>query len=116
MPKTVQPTDASIFAEALEKPSPEERAAFLDRVCGTDAAWRERIETLLRSHDEAGNFLKEPVVAPCATIADPSTPEGPGAIVGRYKLLQQIGEGGFGVVYMAEQKEPVKRRVALKII
>jgi WD40 repeat protein/tRNA A-37 threonylcarbamoyl transferase component Bud32 len=60
--------------------------------------------------------LKEPFVVPCDTSAHPSVTEGAGTIIGRYKLLQQIGEGGFGVVYMAEQKEPVKRRVALKII
>jgi WD40 repeat protein/serine/threonine protein kinase len=115
MPET-QRTDESIFAEALGKSSPGERAAFLDQVCGADRAWRERIETLIRSHDQAGSFLKEPLAAPRATIAEPSITEGPGTVIGRYKLLQQIGEGGFGTVYMAEQKEPVRRRVALKII
>jgi WD40 repeat protein/serine/threonine protein kinase len=109
-------TDESIFAEALAKPSPGERAAFLERVCGADRAWRERIETLLRSHDEAGSFLKEPPDAFGATRADPPILESPGTIIDRYKLLQQIGEGGFGTVYMAEQKEPIRRRVALKII
>src|SRR6516165_2965869 len=115
MPETRR-TDESIFAEALRRSSPGERAAFLDQVCGADQAWRERIETLIRSHDQAGSFLKEPLAAPCATIAEPSITEGPGTVIGRYKLLQQIGEGGFGTVYMAEQKEPVRRRVALKII
>jgi serine/threonine protein kinase len=115
MPETRR-TDESIFAEALRRSSPGERAAFLDQVCGADQAWRERIETLIRSHDEAGSFLKEPLAAPCATIAEPSITEAPGTVIGHYKLLQQIGEGGFGTVYMAEQKEPVRRRVALKII
>jgi hypothetical protein len=108
-------TDESIFAEALAKPSPDERAAFLERVCGADRVWRERIETLLRSHDEAGSFLKEPSDLG-ATSAEPPSTENPGTIIDRYKLLQQIGEGGFGTVYMAEQKEPIRRRVALKII
>jgi WD40 repeat protein/serine/threonine protein kinase len=116
MPATPQRTDESIFAEALAIPSSEERAAFLDRVCGTDPAGRERIEILLRSHDEAGNFMQKPLVAPCAALAPPVLVESPGTVIGRYKLLQQIGEGGFGIVYMAEQKEPIRRRVALKII
>src|SRR6185369_3968813 len=68
-----------------------------------------RVETLLRAHDAAGGFLQ-------STVAVEPPHEGPGTIIGRYKLLQQIGEGGFGVVYMAEQLEPVRRKVALKII
>jgi WD40 repeat protein/serine/threonine protein kinase len=116
MTATPQRTDASIFGEALEMKSSAEQAAFLDLACGADPARRQRLEDLLRSHDEAGKFLNEPLVAPCATIAGPSSPESPGTLIGRYKLLQQIGEGGFGTVYMAEQKEPMRRRVALKII
>ena len=76
---------------------------------------RSRIEGLLRSHEEAGSFLvAPPVVSPETTTYQPIH-EGPGSIVGKYKLLQQIGEGGMGVVYMAEQQQPVRRNVALKI-
>lgn len=97
-----------IFNAALLKVAPEERSAYLDGACGTDPDLRVRLESLLRAHDEAGRFLN-------ATEATPGE-EIPGAIIGRYKLLQQIGEGGFGMVYMAEQLEPVRRKVALKVI
>ena len=106
--------EESIFAAALECKSGAERAAFLDGACGGDQVLRHRVEALLSSHEEAGTFLNEPA-APVATIDQPIT-EKPGTQIGPYKLLQQIGEGGMGVVYMAEQTEPVERRVALKII
>jgi len=115
MPNTLR-TEESIFAEALDKSSPEQRAAFLDGACRDDAALRERVENLLTSHDKAGSFLRKPPVAGCSTIDYQPITEGPGTVIGRYKLLQLIGEGGFGAVYMAEQKEPVRRKVALKII
>ncbi len=108
--------EREIFLAALERPSAGERAAFLDRACGNDAPLRARLESLLRHHAEDG-FLEDPAadlqrMAP----AEPLVGEGIGAVIGRYKLLQKIGEGGMGVVYMAEQEEPVRRRVALKII
>jgi eukaryotic-like serine/threonine-protein kinase len=111
------PEMLSIFAGALERPQPEERAAFLDAACGRDAELRQRIEALLCAHDEAGGFLKDAPAAdrPTATLEDPIT-ERPGAVLGPYKLLEQIGEGGFGVVFMAEQQQPVRRKVALKIL
>src|SRR6266487_4355209 len=90
---------------------PEERAAFLAGACGADNVLREKVETLLKAYGEADGFLPE---APTALIAPIS--EGSGTIIDKYKLLERLGEGGFGVVYMAEQREPVKRRVALKII
>ncbi len=99
----------SIFDAALQKRSEGERAAFLEGACGSDGELRGRVETLLRAHASAGGFLQ-------ATITGEAPQEGPGTVIGRYKLLQQIGEGGFGVVYMAEQLEPVRRKVALKII
>ncbi len=108
--------EETIFAAALALP-PEQRAACLDRACGGDAALRQRVETLLNSH-AAGAFLEEPA-APVASHTlriFPPVSERPGDRIGRYKLLQQIGEGGCGVVYMAEQDEPVQRRVALKVI
>jgi serine/threonine protein kinase/Tfp pilus assembly protein PilF len=104
-------TEESIFAEALEQPAAA-RAALLDAACGGDADLRLRVEQLLRSHSGAGSFLN----GPAAVTTDEPPVERPGAKVGPYKLLEQIGEGGMGVVYMAEQEEPVRRRVALKII
>jgi WD40 repeat protein/serine/threonine protein kinase len=106
--------EQAIFIEALQEDR-DRRAAFLDRVCGGDPALRQRVEKLLDAHERAGSFLKQPAAAG-ATDAYRPVSEGPGAVIGPYKLLQQIGEGGFGVVYMAEQQEPVRRKVALKII
>lgn len=115
-----------IFNDAVALP-PAERAAFLDRACAGDAALRARVEELLAVHDSAGRFLSSPTApqadASAATIAvKPPAPaesgaaEAPGTRIGPYKLLQRIGEGGFGSVFMAEQESPVRRRVALKVI
>jgi serine/threonine protein kinase len=105
-----------LFCQALEKATVAERAAFLDEACGGDAALRTSVEALLRAHVDAGGFLDVPAVDPNATRETPRPSEGPGTKIGRYKILQLIGEGGFGSVYMAEQQEPVRRKVALKII
>src|SRR5215467_7788593 len=103
-----------VFAAALELPAGE-RGAFLVRECGDDQTLKARVEALLRADSEAGNFLEQP--PPDAGLLSASTiGEKPGDHIGRYTLLQQIGEGGCGVVFMAEQEEPVRRRVALKII
>src|SRR6266850_5640710 len=105
-----------LFTKAAQLPV-EQRAAFLDQVCAGDRELRNKIEALLKSNERVGDFLEEP---PSAIIgegrAKATAGEKPGDRVGRYKLLQQIGEGGCGVVFMAEQEEPVRRRVALKII
>src|SRR5262245_62162 len=108
-----------IFLAAVELPTPAERAAYLRGACGDNAELRASVEGLLASHDRSGNILDAPPVAvtPLASTGDykPIT-EGPGMVVGPYKLLQQIGEGGFGTVFMAEQETPIRRKVALKII
>ena len=104
----------TIFADAIAIESAEDRATFLDQACQDDPALRRELETLVMNHFRAGDFLENPAVQD-ATLVQPIT-EGPGTVIGPYKLLQQIGEGGMGVVYMADQSEPVKRRVALKII
>jgi WD40 repeat protein/serine/threonine protein kinase len=109
-------TERSIFLQALDKTGPAERAAYLEAVCGTDAALRQRVERLLAAHEAAGGILDRPAVGQPPTDMYRPITEGPGTRIGPYKLLQQIGEGGFGVVYMAEQQEPVRRMVALKII
>jgi len=102
-----------VFQEALEKTGPD-RTRFVAVACGDDGQLRAQVEALLAAHDEAGEFLTMPTTGENAAAAGRS--EGPGSRIGPYKLLQLIGEGGFGVVYMAEQEEPIRRRVALKII
>ena len=106
----MKPEDSAltIFNNALELPDPAARASYLNEACGTDTALLGRVEKLLRAHGEAGGFFSQPM--------KPITMEQVGAVIGHYKLLEQIGEGGCGVVYMAEQQEPVRRRVALKVI
>jgi serine/threonine protein kinase/Tfp pilus assembly protein PilF len=105
----------AIFTGALERTTTGERSAFLDGACAGDAGLRDRVEALLGAHDGAGSFLHAPALEGTTLAAKPLT-EGPGVMIGPYKLLQLIGEGGFGAVYMAEQRTPVKRKVALKII
>jgi len=103
----------SIFFSALEKGTAEERSMFLDDACAGDEALRRRIERMLEA--QAGNFLNGATVERDARASE-ALPEGPGTQIGPYKLLQEIGEGGFGVVFMAEQTHPVQRKVALKVI
>src|SRR6516164_6543139 len=107
----------SLLGEAVEHSSPEERAAFLDKACAGDAGRRARVEELLRAYQAAGNFLQgsRPPAETVATVDEPIR-EVPGTVIGPYKLLEQIGEGGFGVVFMAEQFQPVRRKVALKVV
>src|SRR4051794_9287077 len=107
--------EQSIFVEALDRVEPAERAAFLDRVCARDPGLRQRVQKLLQRHQQADSLLDSPAAALVGTIDEPIT-ERPGTMIGPYKLLQQIGEGGMGVVYMAEQQTPVRRKVALKVI
>src|SRR4051794_15279156 len=113
--KTNERSEKEIFCEAIEKGTPQERAAYLDGACGKDLSLRQRVEELLAKHFQQDSFMKKPVVEGSPTVVLPIS-EGPGAVIGRYKLLEKLGEGGFGAVYVAEQKEPVKRRVALKIV
>ena len=102
----------TIFVEAVEISDAVERGAFLQRACGDDVALRQRIERLLKAHDAEGGFTSA-AVPPDGDL--PAT-EKPGDRIGRYKLREQIGKGGCGVVYVAEQEEPVRRHVALKVI
>ncbi|HEX4263321.1 MAG TPA: tetratricopeptide repeat protein [Verrucomicrobiae bacterium] len=106
--------ELAIFDAALRLPI-EEQAAYLGRECGDDHALKARVEALLRANAEAGDFMEESVGSSQLRSAN-AIGEKPGDRIGRFKLLQQIGEGGCGVVFMAEQEEPVRRKVALKII
>jgi hypothetical protein len=123
-------SEKSIFLTALEKGSAAEREAFLAEACGADANLRCSVEQLLSAHQRADNLLDQPpaefraelakpsdaIGSPAVTVDYPSIAEGPGTVIGPYKLMEQIGEGGFGLVFVAEQQHPVRRKVALKII
>jgi WD40 repeat protein/serine/threonine protein kinase/tetratricopeptide (TPR) repeat protein len=106
-----------IFGNALEIESTEKRAAYLANACGEDAALRKAVESLLNSHARAGDFLEKPAMETEALGNGPVwSPEGPGTLIGPYKLIEPIGEGAFAAVYRAEQLEPVRREVALKVL
>jgi serine/threonine protein kinase len=124
----MSPAEAVFFA-ALAKVDPAERAAYLNEACGADVDLRRRVNRLLEAHPQVGSFLQEgaavvpaPLVAEGpglgggATVDLPLVTERAGTVIGPYKLLQQIGEGGMGTVFMAEQTQPVQRKVALKVI
>ena len=101
-----------LFGEAIKIADPASRRAYLDKACVGNDTLRQEVGSLLQAHDAAGDFLGKTVALPQIEILT----EKPGTKIGRYKLLEKIGEGGFGVVWMAEQEEPVRRRIALKII
>jgi serine/threonine protein kinase/tetratricopeptide (TPR) repeat protein len=106
--------EESIFAQALEIKSAPERAAFLDRACGHNQGLRAEVEALLRAQDRSGDVLDLPEAGPADTLLP--IREGPGTVIGLYKLMEQIGAGGMGLVFVAEQQRPVRRKVALKVI
>ncbi|HEY5911797.1 MAG TPA: tetratricopeptide repeat protein [Verrucomicrobiae bacterium] len=106
------PDALKIFGEALALDAPAERAAYLEDACAGNPDLRQEVESLLAAYARAGDFLGQP-----RRLSEPDfSIERTGTRIGRYKLLEKIGEGGFGVVYLAEQEEPVQRKVALKII
>ena len=107
--------EETIYHEAVSKP-PKERKAYLEAACGDDTELLARIEALLKAREVEDSFLEVLALDSDITLDESPLVESPGTVIGRYKLLEQIGEGGFGVVYMAEQTEPINRRVALKII
>jgi serine/threonine protein kinase/Flp pilus assembly protein TadD len=108
--------EEAIFKAAIKLKTSAERAKYLKEVCGDNADLLKRLEILLKAHDESGDFLEVPPFDANVTLDDSPLSEGPGTVIGQYKLLEKIGEGGMAVVYMAEQKKPIRRKVALKII
>src|SRR5262245_15467658 len=111
-PKLVQ----AAFVAAADAISPAQRELILDRLCGENAELRRRVQALLAAHDQPELLPRAFQASPGAT-ASPSALQRPGLLVaGRYKLMEQIGEGGMGTVWVAEQTEPVRRRVAVKLI
>src|SRR5579871_3904355 len=112
---TPEPIDEKeVFNNARRLAVLEERVAYLQQICGHEPKALHRILELLNAHFQESSFLESPAVAPGATIDTPA--EEPGTLIGPYKLLEQIGEGGMGLVFMAEQTRPLRRRVALKVI
>ncbi|HEV3448576.1 MAG TPA: serine/threonine-protein kinase, partial [Gemmataceae bacterium] len=105
----------SIFGKAVDMQSPAERAAYLDEACGDDPRLRDEVESLLKAGKDARVFF-EGLGGRAAVAAAESIMERPGTVIGPYQLLEQIGEGGFGIVFMAEQHEPIRRKVALKVL
>src|SRR3954452_2708329 len=115
-------TERDIFIAALQKDDPAERRAYLGEACARQPELRRQVENLLRLHEGAGSFLEKPAAESPATGESQGTPEqtpspeAPGAVIGPYKLVEQIGEGGMGTVWMAQQTAPVKRLVAVKLV
>ena len=113
---TAKICDVAIFTDSLQLPA-SERHAFLERACGEDVEQRQRVEGLLRAHEESGAFLERLPQRPWfESSPGVSANQKPGDRIGHFTLLKEIGEGGCGIVFLAEQEAPVRRQVALKII
>jgi len=113
--------EEAIFHIARDLTDTAKRSEYLQQVCGGDQELRQRIQGLLDAHEKEQTFLKSNVAFKSTVTQAPAKVESgsiakPGEEIGRFKLLQQIGEGGFGVVFMAEQHKPIRRKVALKVI
>jgi tetratricopeptide (TPR) repeat protein len=106
----------SILAAAVEIGAEAERRQFVDQACAGDAERRRWVEELIANHFHAGSFLEQPAASPVMTVDGQLLSDGPGTVIGPYKLMEQIGEGGMGLVFVAEQQQPLRRKVALKVI
>ena len=108
--------ERDIFIEALQQPDEVKRSAFLDEAWGQDTKLRDRVVDLLNQAEGLNSFLDRPAFELTESTCSTAMQEGVGTVIGPYKLMELIGEGGFGLVFVAEQREPVRRRVALKLI
>src|SRR5262249_5461918 len=108
--------ERDLFIAALQQEDAGLRLAYLREACGTNSGLLERVEGLLQVYEGAESFLESPVPELIPTVDQSPLCESPGTVIGPYKLMEQIGEGGMGVVYVAEQTQPVRRKVALKVI
>ncbi|MHC4168606.1 MAG: bifunctional serine/threonine-protein kinase/formylglycine-generating enzyme family protein [Planctomycetota bacterium] len=113
---TVQNDEKLIFEAASELRTRAEQAAYVEKVCAADPALKERVLALLEADKDNGDFLEAVLDTSSVSLDDLDLKEEPGTVIDRYKLLERIGEGGMAVVYMAEQQEPIRRKVAIKII
>jgi serine/threonine protein kinase len=111
-----QTSPEEIFHRAAALLDPAQRAEYLVQACQGAESLRREVDALLKWHEKATDFLENPAMTPAVTLEASGPMEGPDTVIGRYRLLEKIGEGGMAVVYMAKQKRPIKRKVALKII
>ena len=105
-----------IFHVARDIPNPNTRAEYLDQICAGDQALRDRVVALLQAHEQSQEFLRSGQPEPAPTVESTPLTERPGTMIGRYRLMEQIGEGGMGTVFVAEQERPIRRKVAIKVI
>src|SRR5262245_2059361 len=116
MAEHYQVREKEIFQAALDIASPAERLGYIKGACGADGALLARVQELLRAHEATGFLGDQPAADGGKTVRISESAQSPGERIGRYKIRENLGEGGCGVVYVAEQEEPVRRRVALKVI
>src|SRR6516165_8524494 len=109
-------SERSLFLAVLDIEDPRERSAYLERACAGDPTLRAEVERLLKAHQDPGRFMEHPAPVLIASTEEPWAVELPDTRIGPYRLREAIGEGGMGVVWLADQEEPVRRQVALKVI